>query len=130
LYLPVQRPNVSKEDLRDLRRELRELSYHPEKYLAATAIPGREPAVRAYLEEKQSWIRTPVCNANAYERWNAFRRINDQLQPWVASRRQQLLDLQAETQRALRHDKVLGSREYGFCLYSESYLRDFLGRLL
>ena len=33
LYLPVQRPQASKENLRDIRRELRELSYHPEKYL-------------------------------------------------------------------------------------------------
>ena len=35
LYLPVPRPHVSHENLRDIHRELRELSYHPEKYLQA-----------------------------------------------------------------------------------------------
>ena len=77
------------------------------------------------VEEKQRWIRTPVTHENAYTRWNSFRRINNELQPWVAQRRQQLLELQSQTQRALRHEKVLGSREYGFCLYPESYLKRF-----
>ena len=84
--------------------------------------------MRALVEEKQRWIRTPVTHENAYARWNSFRRINNELQPWVAQRRQELLDLQVQIQRAMRHEKVLGSREYGFCLYTESYLRDFLER--
>ena len=67
----------------------------------------------------------PSRRENAYARWNSFRRINNELQPWVAQRRQQLLELQSQTQRALRHEKVLGSREYGFCLYPESYLKRF-----
>ena len=89
---------------------------------------ARRPPGRALVEEKQRWIRTPVTHENAYRRWNSFRRINQELQPWVAQRRQQLLEQQAETQRALRHEKVLGSREYGFCLYPESDLREFLER--
>ena len=130
LYLPVERPHVSQEDLRDIRRELRELSYHPEKYLPAEhLLDGAATAgVRSLVDEKQRWIRTAVTHENAYTRWSSFRRINNELQPSIAQRRQQLLELQSQTHRALRHEKVLGSREYGFCLYPESYLQDFLQR--
>ncbi|MGO9107998.1 MAG: hypothetical protein ACLP9L_02085 [Thermoguttaceae bacterium] len=132
LYLPVQRPQVSNENLRDIRRGLRELSYHPEKYLHAKHLLNGEASgrARALVDEKQQWIRTPVTHENAYARWNSFRRINNELQPWVTQRRQELLELQLQTQRALRHEKVLGSREYGFCLYPESDLKDFLRALL
>lgn len=123
-----RQPGVSQENLRDIRRELRELSYHPEKYLRVNHLLDGDASApaRALAEEKQRWIRTPVTCENAYTRWNSFRRINQELQPWVAQRRQQVLEQQAETQRALRHEKVLGSREYGFCLYPESELQDFL----
>jgi hypothetical protein len=130
LYLPAERPQATAEQLRDVRRELRELSYHPEKYLGDYRFPDAEATARAkaLVDEKQRWIRTPVTPENAYMRWNCFRRINSQLQPWVAQRRQQVLERQSQTQRALRHEKVLGSREYGFCLYPESDLKDFLAR--
>jgi len=130
LYLPVHRPQVSDEDLLGLRRELRELSYHPEKYLRANHLLEGEASAgaRALVEEKQRWIDAPVTHENAYTRWNSLRRINNELQTWVAQRRQQVLELQSQTQRALRHEKVLGSREYGFCLYPESDLHDFLQR--
>ena len=130
LYLPIQRPCASEENLRNIRRELRELRYHPEKYLRANPFLAGEADAGALIDEKQRWIRTPVAHENAYRRWNSFRRINSELQPWVAQRRQQLLKLEAETQRALRHERVLGWREYGFCLYPESDLKDFLGALL
>ena len=138
LYLPRapgthgRRPQVSNEDFRDIRRELRGLSYHPEIYLRDNhLLDGEAPAgARALVEEKQRWIRTPVTGENAYARWNAFRRINSELQPWVAQRRQEVLELQGQTQRALRHEKVLGWREYGFCLYPESDLQDFLSALI
>ena len=109
---------------------MRELNYHPENYLPGVhSVDGRVAVeATALAQEKRRWIPMPVTPENAYARWNSFRRINDELQPWVGQRRQQLLEQQAEMQRELRHEKVLGSREYGFCLYPESDLRDFLQR--
>jgi len=131
-FANLDRQRSNDENLRDIRRELRELSYHPENYLQATHLLDGESSTRvmALVDEKQRWIHTPVTHENAYTRWNSFRRINNELQPWVAQRRQEMLELQSQVQRALRHEKVLGSREYGFCLYPESYLRDFFSELL
>ena len=126
LYLPVPRPQASSERLRDIRRQLRELTYHPEKHLHEQQLADGEAAAETLAEEKQRWVSTLVTPDNAYVRWNALRRINEELQPWVAQRRQQLLEDQNETRRAWRREKVLGSREYGFCLYPENDLRNFL----
>jgi hypothetical protein len=130
LYLPVQHPQASQEKLREIRDELRALSYHPEKFLNGSLLLEDEAAARALLDEKRRWIGTPATPDNAYTRWHSFRRVNEELQPWVAARRMQLLELQAATQRALRSEKVLGSREYGFCLYPEPELKEFLSGLL
>jgi hypothetical protein len=130
LYLPVPRPEAPEARLRATRRELRDLSFHPEKLLRETAALDDGSTAAKLIAEKQRWIDATASNDDAYARWKAFRRINRELQPWVAARQQQLLDQQAEMKRALRHDKVLGSREYGFCLFPESYLQEFLGALL
>ncbi|MEI8371494.1 MAG: hypothetical protein WCJ35_01535 [Planctomycetota bacterium] len=118
------------EYLRNIRHALRALSYHPETYLHANQLleGATPPGARALIDEKRRWIGMAVTPENAYLRWNSLRRINNELQPWVAQRRQQLLKLQSQTQQELRHEKVLCSREYGFCLYPESYLKDFLQR--
>ncbi len=128
LYLPVPRPANPAEQLRTVRRQLRDLSYHPETYLRDAATLNDDSAMAALVAEKQRWIDAPATNDNAYARWKALGRINNDLQPWVAARRQQLLDQKAQTERALRHDKVLGSREYGFCLFPEAYLQEFSAR--
>jgi hypothetical protein len=130
LYLPISRPSEPSEDVRTIRRQLRDLIYHPETFVRETAALNGDKTAAALVAEKQRWIDTLATNDNAYERWKSLNRVNGDLQPWVAARRQQLLDQLAGAQRALRHDKVLGSREYGFCLFPEDYLQEFFGALL
>ncbi len=130
LYLPIERPAEPVADLRTIHRQLRNLTYHPDSYLRNAAVPDGDAAAAALIAEKQHWIDTPATHDNAYGRWKALNRVNNDLQPWVAPRRQQLLDQLAISQRAQRHEKVLGSRDYGFCLFPETYLQEFLGPLL
>jgi hypothetical protein len=153
LYLPVPSPQGLTSQAREVKRQLRELEFHPEKFLSGTPVEAGKshgensfkgtgaspaagpssplpPAVRELVEAKRRWIETVPDPSNAYERWRSFRRINAALGPWVNERRERLLRSQAELQRALRDEKILRWREYGFCLYPERILRDFLGELL
>jgi hypothetical protein len=130
LYMPISRPAAPGEDVRTIRRQMRDLTYHPEAYIRESSALSSDPAAASLVAEKQKWIDTNVTNSSGYARWKALNRVNNELQPWVAARRQQLLDQLSAAQRALRHEKVLGSREYGFCLFPESYLQDFFGALL
>ena len=53
---------------------------------------------------------------------------DEELQPWVAGRREELLSRRAETERALRAESILSSREYAGCLYPEGVIREFFSQ--
>ena len=60
----------------------------------------------------------------------AIRRVNRVLQPWVRRRRERLLTHRSEIARALQAENVLTWREYGYCLYPQRTLREFLSDIL
>jgi hypothetical protein len=126
LYLPLAAPHGMAEQVRAIRRQLRDLVFHAE--LAIHPPPSHEAG--ELLAAKRRWIDTPQTAENAYQRWRSLREINAALQPWVAGRRQRLLASLAAAEHALRAEKVLCWREYGFCLYPEKILQEFLGELL
>jgi hypothetical protein len=132
LQLPVPRRRVTAEDLRAIRQQLRQLQYHPERYLDGSHIAstrgGDDPA--KLIAEKARWVQRPTTVQNARVRCRAIRRINAALQPWLWQRRQQLLELETETVRALQAEAVLAWREYGFCLFPEKTFREFAAGLL
>lgn len=105
-----------------IARELRELVYHPDRYLQqADGTPAAQMA-----DEKRHWIDVEQTRENARQRCRAIRAMNDALQPWVEERR--VLLQQRERQAAVRAeaDRILGSREYAFVLHPAETLRPFL----
>ena len=125
LLLPIQRDRVTDDDLRAIRRQLRDLTYHPERYL-----DGADDAAADLMAAKRRWIETPQTAENARQRCHAIREANLALQPWLDPRRQTMLERQAQMLRKLQAESVLAWREYAFCLYPESTLRGFLSGLL
>jgi hypothetical protein len=139
LRLPIERPRASAADLQAIEHELREMTYHPERYLTSGAdIPvclkesanhGRQeclPHPSDLIAAKRRWIETPPTRANARQRCLAIRQANAALQPWLEDRRRRLIERQAETTRLLRANEILAWREHAFCLYPEPTLRGFL----
>ena len=124
LLLPIARAKVSRDQSQAIRGQLRELTFHPEKFLESSST------THALIAEKQRWIETPQTPENAYLRWSSLRRINQSLQSCVAERRQAMLALQAETARAMQKQKVVGRRDYPFCFHPEKNLREFFDELL
>ena len=118
LLLPVDRPTASAEKLRSIRHELRETTYHPERFISAST----DSIAKSLIETKRNWIETPLNVNNSYARHAAIDRINLVLQPWVASHRKRTaLAEQNQTERDLRCNKILGSRDQGFCLFPEVF---------
>lgn len=148
LKLPVARSGATDEELRRVDRELRDLAYHPEQYLAAAAasksgtsdstsppvctkcLPGVDvtlPAeVAALAREKRDWVALEPTIDNARQRCREIRGINEALQPWVAERHRELVAERERTVEALRIESVLGWREFAFCLYPQQTLWNFL----
>jgi len=132
LHLPIPRPPVTVEQSRAIRHELRRLLYAPERYIDGPhgEIEGVLGNPGELIAAKQRWIQTPQVPENARSRCRAIRQLNEAMQPWVQSRRQQLQREADRTDRALRAEAILASRQYGFCLYREKTFREFAARLL
>jgi hypothetical protein len=133
LLLPIKRGLGSREKLQQARRRLRDLEWNPDRYLetADETIRGRRcecerNEIERSIREKQRWISTSPTPANARERFLAIRAANEALQPCVQAVRERA---EAQARAAAKHaraEQVLSSREYGFCLYEEAQLREFL----
>jgi hypothetical protein len=144
LHLPVEKPDAAPDDLRAIRHELRELRYHPERYLDLDVEPIRRSArqsgrpanptdsddPRELVAAKYRWVYARQTPQNARTRCRTIRRLNERLQPHVAGERNRLARLEAETERALQARSVLAARDYAFCLHPERTLREMLRGLL
>jgi hypothetical protein len=132
LRLPIARKRTTRRQVRSIDRRLRELTFRPECHIKGVdrdrAACGE--TVAELIAAKTRWIRTPQTRENARTRYQEIRRINEALQPWVAPMRERLLKERQRAGRAMKAEAVLGSREYGFCLFPEKTLRDFLFSLL
>jgi hypothetical protein len=124
LRLPLKQAAHIETDAQ-LPRRLRELRYHPERFLedadssAAEGVSKAEKIVAA----KQHWIRTIKTPENARRRHLAIQEANQALQPFLAPQRRQL-ERQLERQESQRRAAaVLASREYAFCLQPREHVQ-------
>ncbi|MFV1964796.1 MAG: hypothetical protein ACC628_05195 [Pirellulaceae bacterium] len=118
--LPVQRTRATSADVRRLDGLLRELQFNPQRHVPLNS--QTEP----WLAAKQQWIADEGPAVDRRSRHGEMVRINEGLQPFVAKQRHQLLRQRAEYVSQIGRDRVLGTREYAFCLFPEETLRDLL----
>jgi hypothetical protein len=132
LHLAAPTEGVAPDEVRRLDQELRDLEYHPERYLAPLHSWGGAPVdIERWLTLKARWLATEQTRENGRERCHAIRAANEALQAWIEPRRRELLRQRQESLRKSRATSVLTSREYAFCLYAADTLRknllDFRG---
>lgn len=118
LRLPIARREGTPDDVRRVESQLRELTYHPERF--ADRANG---AVETLARQKRQWIDTVPTPQNARLRCRQIRDANEGLQPHVAEPRRRLLLERGHIHDALRGQAILASRECAFCLYPEEPLR-------
>jgi len=101
-------------------RELRDLTYNPDRHLADPA----EPVAARWIEAKHRAVAAPAeTEGEKLERFRSIRRCNEALQPFVADRR---AAVEAERQALLasvHRNGVARSREYASVLHSRRKLR-------
>ncbi|MCA9259913.1 MAG: hypothetical protein KDA61_11965 [Planctomycetales bacterium] len=109
------------------RNEIRRWRYHPETLLDLDSLPARD---RRRAEEaamrKSHWVKTPSRTALAAERHRQISNANSDLQQFLAAERSVIETALASAGTQYRNDESLGSREFAFCLFPQSKLRDFV----
>jgi len=121
LRLPIDGPAATADDARRIDQRLRELAYHPERFVESDADGAAD-----LIHEKQEWIETEATRENARVRCRKIRGANEALQPWLAETRQDLLARREQLAAELRAKTVLASREYAFCLYPPEQIKSLM----
>jgi hypothetical protein len=125
MLLPVRRPAVAQDDVRRIDHLLRELRYHPEQHL-----DGSTPEAAAHVEEKRRWLAAAGPHVPARSRHQGIEGANAALQAFVEPQRRRLQDERQRLLEDLRKERLLGSREFSFCLFPRDDLPARLHRLL
>jgi hypothetical protein len=125
LWLGLGDAPATSERLRAVDRELRDLSYNPDRHLDGSVPPEAE----GWIEAKRRAIAGPAATRRQRrQRRAAIARSNEALQPLVAPARDRLGRERADLVAGLRRNALARNREYAFVLHSERRLHEAMTR--
>jgi hypothetical protein len=125
--LPLPLYPATEAECRRLARLARELHWKPQLYLSTA--PDSEHA--ALLAEQRSWIeRQPADRAERRRRTVRLRELAELLRAPLQERERQVRAERAQCEQGLAANALLRRRDWAFCLYPETPLRDLLTRFL
>ncbi len=128
LRLPLPRLRASGEQCRRLARTFRDVWYNPQRHFPGGNVP--EPA-QTLAAEKAAWVaREPTSRPERRERFEKLRALNERLRTFLNGTTTALRQARDECRAELQVNEVLGRRDYSFCLFPESLLRDFYQRFV
>jgi hypothetical protein len=118
--LPIVRPTPQCDQLPELKQRIREMVYHPDRFVERTSETD------ALTEQKKRWVEADLPRGERKERHGEITRLNLALQPFLEDQRTKLLEEQRRLAALCRNERLLGSREFSFCLFSEKTLKPLL----
>jgi hypothetical protein len=118
--LPIAAPAADPQKLRQVEWLLRELIYNPDRHIEDT--PQAQPLRAA----KQRWLTADARQGARRDRHLRIQKANFDLQPFVARKRNDLLEQRDQLTAAIRNDRLLSARDYAFCLFPKATLQALL----
>lgn len=118
--LPIQHRAVTDDEIRSIQLELRELRFNPQRSLLSS------PEASALVDVKRQLISTNPRGVERARRHFQIAQINEAMQPMIKLKKAKLLSERTQMRELARIHRLLGSREYSFCLFPEATLRPLL----
>jgi hypothetical protein len=122
--LPGPLPQAADDDLRRIDGTLRDVRFNPDRHLADGQVSS--PEIAALVREKGEWLARELPKGQRQARHKGIAEINRRLAPLLAPQCQRLLAERERLAAELRAARLLGSREFSFCLFPEEILRPLL----
>ena len=119
MKLPTGATDDSPSDIAAIRHRLRELKYHPERFISA----DQSGWMSNTISKKHNWIRHRI-EGTLVERHRAIAECNTELQPLVAAQRIRWERELSRLTSQVYENSILGSREFSFCLFSSDLVDD------
>jgi len=135
-WLSIGEPHsVTTPDVSWLSQMLRELQQNPQRHLG----PGPSADVQALVVEKASLIAeqhsarltdpTFETSLRGQKRYRRFPEINRELAKQTEDQQRLIREELTHVEQSLAANQTLMSREFSFCLYSESTIQSMINRL-
>lgn len=126
--LPLDRPQVTGEDLAALDRQYRDTLHHPETFLHDYS--GHHQAEFAALVKQKQELIVHRWQDKQKKAWHdQVRSANERMSSLLEPLREQLRHQRERLLADLHRARILGSREYSFCLFPEEMLVPLLKKL-
>ena len=115
--LPNSFDLVSRNELTELDRKIREVRFQPERFV-------HEPAdlVANLIAQKQTWAYGELALPRSRERHVAIERLNRQLVDYATPKLDSLEERRVNFEEKRRASEILSSREFSFCLFDLSVI--------
>lgn len=120
LQLPIKHDHVLPSRISELKQELRRLYYHPEGFLEPVVL--EDDRVSTWLRQKQRWIGQEAERGARKARHDGIAEANDHLRKLVRPKHDAAEAQLAEVRQRVRHQAILESREYAFCLFPHNFI--------
>lgn len=117
MKLPTDFTLVNRSDVVDIDQQIRELKFHPEAFISSPAT-----GVVDLINQKSNWTVGEHRGERSKRKHDAIEALNQQLARFVDIDPAALLAARVESVQKIRAGEILGSREYSFCLFSESLI--------
>ena len=109
--LPVDRPDVTREDVVRIEHQLRELAFHPEQFVECDADMCR------WIDQKRAAIAESLPRGQRKSRHDRIVEANLAMQEPLRSLKERLLAERESLIEQLRRKQRLGSREFSMALF-------------
>jgi hypothetical protein len=125
--LPLPRYPATAADCRQLRHELRDVQWNPQRHLPR----GASAEAMACAKEKQNWIASSEGNRRyRKDRYRMLRSLTERLGSLVNDQQEALKRDLSTCEWQVEQNAVLKRRDYSFCLYPEAMLKRAFQRFL
>ncbi len=123
--LPIDRPQVTIDDVRNAARLVRDVRYRPETLVGHPLVASDaalERELQALAAQKREYVRSHTLRKAAHDVFAGLDRINESLREKLQPLEKHLRAEHARLVGQLKQARLLGSREFSFVLYPEEYL--------
>ncbi|MEE8597179.1 MAG: hypothetical protein V3T09_05160 [bacterium] len=128
LHLPYKPHDVSSEDIRKLKHVIKDMDYNPERYASGKIMEDAE--MKSMVNEKKKLITAEMHNGEEKHRtFSRLKQLNslmkEKIEPLIEEREKET----EEVEKKLIYNSIVTNREYPFCIYPESMLRELFSRV-
>lgn len=123
LHLPYIPYDVCSEDAENIKHTIANMNRHPEKYISKEIM--KIPEIQFAINEKKDLITKETHNqTEKRQAFNRLKQINDMMKEKIKPLIMEKEKEAEEIEKKLRYNSIVKNREYPFCIYPESMVRE------